>query len=212
MIIRTAAATAAILQLFAVGVPAIAAPAAIQAQPIPVSADATGPTTYRIDPTHTQVRVTWNHMGLSRPGATFETVQGVIRIDTKTPANSSVSVSIPVSGVDTGVPALDSEFLGAAFFDAQNHPDITFQSRAVRFTGLGNRFEVEGDLTVRGVTRPVILDAVLNGAGDHPMTGKPSVGFSAHTTLRRSDFGLGAALPIVGDDIDVQITVEASVE
>ena len=183
-----------------------------QSQPITASAQAAGPVAYRIDPTHAQARITWNHMGLSRPGATFETLEGVIRIDAANPANSSVSVTIPVSGADTGVPALDAMFQGADFFDAERHPNITFVSREVRFTGLGNRFEVDGDLTVRGVTRPVTLDAVLNGSGPNPMTGAPSVGFSASTTLKRSDFGLGVALPMVGDEIDVQITVEASAQ
>ena len=183
-----------------------------QSQPIVASAQAAGPVAYRIDPTHAQARITWNHMGLSRPGATFETLEGVIRIDAANPANSSVSVTIPVSGADTGVPALDAMFQGADFFDAERHPNITFVSREVRFTGLGNRFEVDGDLTVRGVTRPVTLDAVLNGSGPNPMTGAPSVGFSASTTLKRSDFGLGVALPMVGDEIDVQITVEASAQ
>ena len=183
-----------------------------QSQPITASAQAAGPVAYRIDPTHAQARITWNHMGLSRPGATFETIEGVIRIDAANPANSSVSVTIPVSGADTGVPALDAMFQGADFFDAERHLNIIFVSREVRFTGLGNRFEVDGDLTVRGVTRPVTLDAVLNGSGPNPMTGAPSVGFSASTTLKRSDFGLGVALPMVGDEIDVQITVEASAQ
>jgi polyisoprenoid-binding protein YceI len=184
-------------------------PVVAQSAPIAAPAQAVGPIAYRIDPTHAQARITWNHMGLSRPGATFETIEGVIRIDTADPTQSSVSVTIPVSGADTGVPALDAMFQGADFFDAARHPNITFQSRAVRFTGLGNRFQVEGDLTVRGVTRPVVLDAVVNGSGSHPMTGAPAVGFSASTTLKRSDFGLGVALPVVGDEIDVQITVEA---
>jgi polyisoprenoid-binding protein YceI len=121
-----------------------------------------------------------------------------------------VSVRIPVASVDTGVPALDAEFQSAAFFDAAAHPQITFESRVVRFTGLGNTFEVEGDLTVRGVTRPVILQARLNGSGVHPMTGAPVVGFAASTRIKRSDYGLEVALPMVSDDIDVQITLEAS--
>ena len=208
MITRHAAIAATALSLL------MAAPVAVAAQPAPIAApaEAAGPVAYRIDPTHAQVRINWNHMGLSRPGATFEIVEGVIRIDAAQPANSSVSVTIPVAGADTGVAALDAIFQSADFFDAARHPTITFESREVRFTGLGNQFEVEGDLTVRGVTRPVVLDAVLNGSGVHPMTGAPVVGFSAPTTLRRSDFGLEVALPVVSDEIDVQITVEAAVE
>lgn len=206
MITRHAAVAATLLALM------MGAPAAL-AQPMPIpTVEASAPVAYRIDPTHAQVRINWNHMGLSRPGATFEAIEGTIRIDAANPVNSSVSVSIPVSGADTGVAALDAMFQSEAFFDAANHPTITFESREVRFTGLGNRFEVEGDLTVRGVTRPVVLDAILNGSGVHPMSGAPVVGFSATTTLRRSDYGLDVALPMVGDEIDVQITFEASAQ
>jgi len=180
------------------------------AQSAPAAIEAAGARDYAIDPTHAQVRMSWNHMGLSNPGATFETVQGVIRIDPGNPAASRVSVRIPVSSVDSGVPVLDAMFQGADFFDAAAHPDIAFESRAVRFTGLGNAFEVDGDLTVRGVTRPVTLQARLNGSGVHPMTGAPVVGFAAETRIKRSDYGLEVALPMVSDDIDVQITLEAS--
>lgn len=182
------------------------------AQPAPAAVEAAGVRDYAIDPTHAQVRISWNHMGLSNPGATFETVQGVIRIDPGNPAASRVSVRIPVAGVDSGVPALDEHFQSADFFDAANHPDVTFESTAVRFTGLGNAFEVDGDLTIRGVTRPVTLQARLNGTGIHPMTQAPVVGFAATTRIQRSDFGLEVALPMVSDDIDVQITLEASAQ
>lgn len=182
------------------------------AQPAPAAVEAAGVRDYAIDPTHAQVRMSWNHMGLSNPGATFETIEGVIRLDPGNPAASRVSVRIPVAGVDSGVPALDAMFQNEAFFDTANHPEITFESTAVRFTGLGGAFEVDGDLTVRGVTRPVTLLARLNGSGVHPMTGAPVVGFSAETRIKRSEFGLDVALPMVSDDIDVQITLEASAQ
>jgi len=202
--LRTALAGVLALSLAGAGVsPALA-------QPAPTAVEAAGARDYAIDPTHAQVRMTWNHMGLSNPGATFETVQGVIRIDPANPAASRVSVRIPVSSVDSGVPALDAMFQNADFFDAAAHPEITFESREVRFTGLGHVFEVDGDLTVRGVTRPVTLRARLNGAGIHPMPGAPVVGFSAETLIKRSEFGLDVALPMVSDDINVQITLEAS--
>jgi len=182
------------------------------AQSAPTAVETAGARDYVIDPSHTQVRITWNHMGLSNPGATFETVEGFIRIDPADPSASRVSVRIPVSSVDTAVPALDAMFQNEAFFDAANHPNITFESTAVRFTGLGNAFEVDGDLTIRGVTHPVTLQARLNGTGVHPMTGAPVVGFAATTRIHRSDFGLEVALPMVSDDIDVQITLEASAQ
>ena len=208
MISRNVAVVAVALQVLGAAAPAVAMPAtpaqaAVAATALPASG------AYRIDPTHAQVRMNWNHLGLSNPGAVFETVEGVIRIDEAHPERSSVSVRIPVSGVDTGVPQLDADFLTDKFFDAARHPDITFQSRSVERVGLGRAFKVQGDLTVRGVTRPVTLDAVLNGAGPHPMTGAPAVGFAATTVLKRSDFGLTVALPMVSDEIKVEITLEA---
>lgn len=188
-----------------------AVPTAIAQAPQDTAALAPASGEYRIDPSHAQVRMTWNHLGLSNPGATFEDVQGVVRINQANPAASSVSVTIPVRGLDSGVPALDTEFQSDKFFDAARHPAITFVSNQVRTVGLGRRFQVAGDLTVRGVTRPVVLDAVLNGAGTHPMTGTQTAGFSATTRIKRSDFGLNVALPMVSDDVDVEITLEVNV-
>lgn len=165
--------------------------------------------TYTIDDTHAQVRMTWLHMGLSRPGATYEKVNGTILIDPAHPEKSSVDVTIAADSVDTGVPALDKDFLSAKFFDVAKYPTITFKSRSVQTTGLGRDFTVVGDLTVKGVTKPVTLHATLNGAGVHPMLNKPTAGFSATTTIRRSDFGMGMFVPLVSDDLDVTITVEA---
>nr|WP_294851467.1 YceI family protein [uncultured Sphingomonas sp.] len=165
--------------------------------------------TYKIDDTHAQVRMTWYHMGLSRPGATFEKVNGTIVIDPANPDRSSVDVVIAAASVDSGVPLLDTDFLSAKFFDVAKYPTITFKSREVRTTGLGRDFTVLGDLTVKGVTKPVTLHATLNGAGVHPMMKVPTAGFSATTTIKRSDFGMGQFVPLVSDDLDVNITVEA---
>lgn len=181
-----------------------ATPPAAMTMALPISG------TYRIDPTHTQVRTTWSHLGLSRPGATFEDVAGTITIDAANPARSGVSVRIPINNVDTGVPDLDDHFRSAGFFDAAKYPEATFVSRTVHFTGLGHAFTVEGDLTIKGVTKPVVLHAVLNGAGMHPMAKAPAVGFSATAQVKRSDFGINAFVPMVSDEIDLVITAEAT--
>ncbi len=165
---------------------------------------------YAIDPTHTQVRATWNHLGLSRPGATFEHVTGNITLDAANPARSSVVVRIPIDGVDTGVPDLDAHFRSAGFFDVARFPEASFASRTVKFAGMGNAFTVEGDLTIKGVTKPVVLHAVLNGAGMHPMAKTPAAGFSATARVKRSDYGITAVIPLVSDEIDLVITAEAT--
>ncbi|WP_313273881.1 YceI family protein [Stenotrophomonas sp.] len=166
------------------------------------------PVTYTIDPTHTQADFRWNHLGLSNPAASVDAVSGTLTWDGENPIQSSVQVSMPVSSIRTRVPVLDADFQSAKFFNAAQHPTITFRSTSVERVGISSAFRIHGDLTVHGVTRPVVLDATLNGEAQHPMFKAPAIGFDAKTTLKRSDFGLSVALPMVSDEIEVRITVE----
>ncbi|AMX19209.1 hypothetical protein IEC338SC_2077 [Acinetobacter pittii] len=167
------------------------------------------PVDYKIDPTHTATVFSWNHFGFSTPSANFTDIQGVIKVDNAKPANSSVNVTIPLSSVNTNVPALDKEFQEEAWFNAAKYPNITFKSTKVE-TKDKKHFKITGDLTVKGVTKPVVLDAVLNKQGEHPMAKVPAIGFNATTSFKRSDFGLGNYVPNVGDKITVNITTEAT--
>ncbi|WP_065712238.1 YceI family protein [Acinetobacter baumannii] len=167
------------------------------------------PVDYKIDPTHTATVFSWNHFGFSTPSANFSDIQGVIKVDNAKPANSSVNVTIPLSSVNTNVPALDKEFQEEAWFNAAKYPYITFKSTKVE-TKDKKHFKITGDLTVKGITKPVVLDAVLNKQGEHPMAKVPAIGFNATTSFNRSDFGLGNYVPNVGDKITVNITTEAT--
>lgn len=167
------------------------------------------PVDYKIDPTHTATVFSWNHFGFSTPSANFSDIQGVIKVDNAKPANSSVNVTIPLSSVNTNVPALDKEFQQEAWFNAAKYPNITFKSTKVE-TKDKKHFKITGDLTVKGVTKPVVLDAVLNKQGEHPMAKVPAIGFNATTSFNRSDFGLGNYVPNVGDKITANITTEAT--
>lgn len=167
------------------------------------------PVDYKIDPTHTATVFSWNHFGFSTPSANFSDIQGVIKVDNAKPANSSVNVTIPLSSVNTNVPALDKEFQAEAWFNAAKYPNITFKSTKVE-TKDKKHFKITGDLTVKGITKPVVLDAVLNKQGEHPMAKVPAIGFNATTSFNRSDFGLGNYVPNVGDKITVNITTEAT--
>ncbi|MDC5006515.1 YceI family protein [Acinetobacter baumannii] len=167
------------------------------------------PVDYKIDPTHTATVFSWNHFGFSTPSANFSDIQGVIKVDNAKPANSSVNVIIPLSSVNTNVPALDKEFQEEAWFNAAKYPNITFKSTKVE-TKDKKHFKITGDLTVKGITKPVVLDAVLNKQGEHPMAKVPAIGFNATTSFNRSDFGLGNYVPNVGDKITVNITTEAT--
>lgn len=167
------------------------------------------PVDYEIDPTHTATVFSWNHFGFSTPSANFSDIQGVIKVDNAKPANSSVDVTIPVSSVNTNVPALDKEFQQEGWFNAAKYPNITFKSTKVE-TKDKKHFKITGNLTVKGITKPVVLDAVLNKQGEHPMAKVPAIGFNATTSFNRSEFGIGNYVPNVGDKITVNITTEAT--
>lgn len=165
---------------------------------------------YQIDPTHTATVFTWNHFGFSTPSANFSNIQGTINVDNEKPANSSVDVTIPLESLNTNVKALDEHLKKADFFDAEKYPNITFKSTKVQALGK-NKYKITGNLTVKDVTKPVVLDAVLNKQGEHPMTQAQSIGFNATTSFDRSAFNVGGYVPNVGDKITVNITTEASV-
>ena len=169
------------------------------------------PVDYKIDPTHTATVFSWNHFGFSTPSANFTNIQGVIKVDNEKPANSSVEVTIPLSSVNTNVAALDKEFQEEAWFNAAKYPNITFKSTKVE-TKDKKHFKITGNLTVKGVTKPVVLNAILNKQGEHPMAKVPAIGFNATTSFDRSAFGIGNYVPNVGDKITVNITTEAKVD
>lgn len=168
------------------------------------------PVAYTIDPTHSATVFSWSHFGFSTPSANFSDIQGTINVDNAKPANSSVNVNIPVASINTNVKALDDHIKTAEFFDAAKYPNITFKSTKVQALGK-NKYKITGNLTVKDVTKPVVLDAVLNKQGVHPMTKLQTIGFNATTSFNRSAFGVGSYVPNVGDKITVNITTEASV-
>ncbi len=168
-------------------------------------------TEYQIDPQHTATLFSWNHFGFSNPTANFDDVQGTITVDDKQPQKSSVSVTIPVKSINSHVEALDKEFLTEDWFNEAKYPNITFKSTKVQAKDK-KHFKITGDLTVKGVTKPVVLDATLNGMGEHPMAKKQAIGFNATTSFKRSDFGIKQYIPAVSDEIKVNITTEALVK
>jgi polyisoprenoid-binding protein YceI len=168
------------------------------------------PVTYQLDPNHTMVLFSWSHFGFSHPTANLGLGTGTLVFDEQQPQRSSVEVTLPLARLDTHVTALDSHLKKPDFFDADKYPVVTFKSTAVEALG-NHRFKVTGELSVHGVTRPVVLDATLNKLGAHPMSGVQSVGFDATASLHRSDFGVGAYVPNVSDEIAIRITTEGSV-
>ncbi len=162
---------------------------------------------YEFDPNHTNIRFGWNHFGYSNPSAAFSTFSGELQLDTADLTKSSVNVTIPIAGIDSGVTKLDDHLKSPDFFDAAKFPEATFKSTKVEKNG-EHALKVTGDLTVHGVTKPVVLDVTVNKIAEHPMSKTPTAGFEAKTTLKRSEFGVGGFVPAVSDEIHIHITTE----
>lgn len=167
------------------------------------------PETYSIDPGHTQVLFSWNHFGFSHPTGNFDDISGSIVYDADDLSKSTVEVTIVTSSINTHVPALDEHLQKDDFFDAAKYPKITFKSTAVEPGATKSTFKVTGNLDLHGVSKPVVLMATLNKAGEHPMSKTPTIGFDATATLSRSAFGIAKYVPNIADEVTLRITTEA---
>ena len=167
------------------------------------------PLSYKIDPKHTNVIATWDHFGFSHPSASFAQADGTIVYDADHVGQSSVKVTLPLSGMTSFVAALDKHLGSEDFFDVAKYPDATFSSTRVEAAG-DNKLRVIGDLTMHGITKPVVLEVTLNKAGAG-RDGQPRIGFDATTSIKRSEWGLGMVAPAVSDDVAIRITTEAGV-
>jgi len=161
--------------------------------------------TYTIEPDYAQVVFRWSHLGFSNPAAQLSQGQGTLEFDPANPTRASVQVTIPLSSLNTGVPALDEHLRSEDFFEVAKFPTATFRSTKVEQGAGKDRLRVTGDLSMHGITRPVTLDVMVLKVGSNPRTSLPTVGFEATTTLKRSDFNLGAFVPQVSDEIRMQI-------
>jgi len=164
--------------------------------------------TLEIDATHSAVLFSWNHLGISNPVARLEKIEGQVSLDRTDPARSSVTVTLPLDGLRTGVEALDHRLKGEGFLDAARYPAITFQSTSVTMTG-PKSFKLAGTLSVHGISRPVVLDAKVNAIARNGFSGALTAGFDADIVLRRSDFGVARYVPAISDELVVHITVHA---
>ena len=166
------------------------------------------PVTYTMDPDHTTVAAKWNHFGFSNPVILFGDADGSIVYDADDISASSVQVTLPLSGLESNVQAFNDHLLSDDFFSAEQFPEATFRSTSVEADG-DDELKITGELTIKGITREVVLEADINLIGEHPATGKQTAGFDAETTIKRSDFDLGMFVPNVADEIELHITTEA---
>lgn len=162
---------------------------------------------YEFDGGHTNVVFSWNHLGFSNPQARFTKFEGEVLLDTADLTKSSVNVTLPIDGLATDVPKFDEHLRSAEFFDLAKFPAASFKSTKVENAG-DKKLKVSGDLTIHGVTKPVVLDVSVNAVGEHPMSKKPAAGFDASVTIKRSDFGIGKYAPNVSDEVKIHITTE----
>ncbi len=168
------------------------------------------PLTYKIDANHTDVVASWSHFGFSNPIAHFGKVDGSITYDPAKVSASKVEVTLPLSGLNSHVGDFDDHLRSDDFFDAEKFPNITFKSTSVKAAGEG-KLTVVGDLTIKGITKPVTLAVTINKVGMQPMAKREAAGFNATTTIKRSDFGVGKYAPNVSDEVKLTITTEAIV-
>ena len=157
---------------------------------------------------HSAVVFQWNHFGYSNPVARFEKIEGKLLLDEKDLTKSSVMVTLSLDGLRTGVAALDEQLKTDDFLDAAKYPDITFTSTGIE-KGPMDTLKIKGNLSVHGVTRPVLLNGKINKIDTDPVSKKTRAGFDAEAVLRRSDFGVGKYVPSVADELLVRITLEA---
>jgi polyisoprenoid-binding protein YceI len=160
--------------------------------------------TYKIEPMHTEIGFSVLHLGYNPYMGLFSKVSGALTIDPAKPTAAQLNVTIPVSSIYTTVDELTQGLKGADWFDVAKYPTATFTSTAVEVRGTEAR--IAGNLTLHGVTKPVTIEARFVGAGTHPMTKAPAIGFEGRTTIKRSDFGVSNGIPFVSDEVNLTIT------
>ncbi len=165
------------------------------------------PEQYEFDKAHTQVLFFVNHLGFSNSQGEFLDYDGGFTFDEENPENSSVEVTFNIDGLDMDDEKWDAHLKNPDFFNMEEYPTMTFKSTDVEVTG-ENTGNITGDLTILGVTKPVVLETVFNKADVHPYSGKHVAGFSANSKINRSDFGMDYGLPGIGDEVIIRIEVE----
>ncbi len=160
---------------------------------------------YTVEPQHTQIEFAISHLGLTSYYGRFSDATGNLTLDQQNPAADKLDMSVPVTTVSTTSKKLNEELLGREWFDATQFPQIMFHTSAVRPTG-PDAADIDGTLTLHGVSAPLTLHAKFVGAGINPISGKYTVGFEGYGQLQRSAFGMTTYLPMVGDEVKLTIS------
>jgi len=165
------------------------------------------PVTYNIDGSHTFARFSYSHFGYSTQLSSFSTTTGKIVFDAEA-KTGSVDIVIDTKSVNTGFSDFNQHIQGEDFLDTAKFPQATFKSTQVIFDGV-KPAQIEGLLTLKGVTKAVTLTLTGFQSAPHPMLKKPALGANAFTVIKRTEFNAGKYAPYVGDDVRIDIAVEA---
>lgn len=165
------------------------------------------PTQLYMDPNHTQITATWKHFSGVPLQIAFTQHEAAVMYDAEDPSASSIEITLPVEGLESGVPPFNDHLKSPDFFEAATYPTATFTSTSITATG-DNTATMTGDLTIKDVTAPVTFDVTLIGDTANPMSGARVVGFTATTTLDRTEWGLGMFAGPIPADVVLNISSE----
>ena len=165
------------------------------------------PETFNVEPTHTFPRFSYNHLGYSIQLSRFDKTSGKVVFD-KAAKTGSVDITIDTKSVSTGAATFNEHIQGEDFLDTAKFPTATFKSSKVIFEG-DKPSKIEGNLTLKGITKPVTLTVTSFHTMPHPMVKKDAIGANAFTTVKRTDFNMGKNAPYVGDEVRIDIAIEA---
>jgi polyisoprenoid-binding protein YceI len=169
---------------------------------VPVAAQ-----TYQVDPVHSSLVFRVKHMNTAYVYGMFTSMKGTVVVDEANPARSSINIEVDADSVNTNNQQRDNHLRSPDFFNTRQFPTITFKSTEIRRVN-ANTVQVRGDLTMRGVTRPITANVTLTGKGKNAQ-GRDIIGFETTFTIRRSEFGIRYGLPGLGDDVRVTLSIEA---
>jgi polyisoprenoid-binding protein YceI len=168
------------------------------------------PVTFVVDGSHTYPRFSYSHLGLSTQLSRFDRTTGTVVLD-QAARTAAVDITIDMTSVDTGYADFNEHIQAEDFLDTARHPTATFKSTRVSFEG-DRPVAIEGDLTIKGITRPVTLEVTRFARMEHPLRKKDAIGADASVVVKRSDFNAGKFVPLVGDEVTISIALEAVAE
>ncbi|WP_419905794.1 YceI family protein [Kiloniella sp.] len=162
---------------------------------------------YKLDPDHASLHFAINHLGFSNYIGRFNTLDASLDFDPEKPADAHLSATVQIDSLDVNNPEFAQELKGSSWFNAKEFPVGYFESTEIIPTG-DKQAKLMGNLTLKGITRPMVFDVSFNGGANNFLTGKYTMGFAAKGIIKRSEFGVSSLVPAIGDEVELQINAE----